>query len=405
MKKIIACFGLLTIVLTVLAGAFGIRQIHQVYEDEIRHTLNLSGAVLAEYPEAEESIIEAIHDEELLHFQAGLDALSRYGYDEEQSIRENPSWQSFIRMYLTGLAAFLFLALLLECAFFLCIRKRQARQEEALLSVLDRYFSGDYHAIENRDGQLKLIPPHMAEILSRLGANLSDKTAELSEERDNTKALVTDISHQLKTPVSALKTCFSMYLEADTPKEQQEFLERCQMQMEKLASLIASLIQISRLETSLITLQKETVHLKSLLTDAVSAVYYKAAQKQINIDACEFEDMTLLLDRKWTTEALVNLLDNAVKYTPAKGSIQLRVQPMFSFVRIELEDSGIGISKEEQNQIFRRFYRGSRREVRQTEGTGVGLYLTRKILEEQGGTVTVRPASVQGSIFTVQLPL
>lgn len=244
MKKILASFALLTTVLTISLGLFGIQLIHRVYDNEIHHTLNLAGALLREYPDAEGTIMEAIHDEDLLTYQEGLDVLSHYGYDGEQSIREDPSWLNFIRIYLSGLAAFLFLALLLEWAFFWRLRRRQRRQEEELLTILDRYFSGDYHAIENKEG-MEALDSRMAEILTRLGSNLEEKTAELAEERDNTKTLVTDISHQLKTPVSALKTCFSMYLESDTLEEQQEFLERCQQQMDKLEALIASLIQCS----------------------------------------------------------------------------------------------------------------------------------------------------------------
>lgn len=405
MKKTMAGLTLLTIVLTVFLGVFGLGLIRRVYTQEIRRTINLSGAVLEEYPQAEDIIIRSIHDEDMSTYPAGQDILSHYGYDEEQSIRENSSWQRFIKIYLGSLAGFLLLSLLLEWSFFLRAHKKRRRQEEKILSVLDRYFSEDYSFTADAGQQQALDNPHMADILVRIGANLQDKTDALAEERDHTKTLVTDISHQLKTPISALKTCFSMYLEADTAEEQKEFLERCQLQMDKLESLTASLIQISRLETSLITLQKEPVFLRELLTQAVNAVYHRAAQKEIFISTCDFEDLTLNLDRKWTTEAFVNLLDNAVKYTPPGGEIRLRVQPLFTFVRIELEDNGIGIPKEEQNHIFRRFYRGSRKEVRKADGSGVGLYLTRKILEEQGGTVTVRPAPVQGSIFVVQLPL
>lgn len=405
MKKTFAGFALLTVILTVFLGFFSVLFIDRAYLQEIRHTLNLAGAVLEEYPEAEQTIITALWDDALTAEPQGREILAHYGYNTTQKVRENPVWQMQINIYLTGLSVFLMLSLLLGGACFFGAARRQRKQEEALLSVLDRYFSGDYQFLSDPEQQQKLGNPFMADILIRLGSNLREKTTRLAQERDNTKTLVTDISHQLKTPISALKTCFSMYLEADTPEEKQEFLERSQFQMDKLESLTASLIQISRLETSLITLQKEPIHLTELLSEAVSAVYHRASQKQISIDTMEFQDLLLSLDRKWTTEVFVNLLDNAIKYTPAGGQIQLRVQPMFSFVRVELQDNGIGIPKEEQNQIFKRFYRGTRKEVRQTDGSGVGLYLTRKILEEQGGTVTVHSAPQQGSVFVVQLPL
>lgn len=287
----------LTVAFTILLGIFGLQVMYRVYEKEIRHTLNLAGAILEEYPEGEQTIMKSLQDTDLTTYQTGREILSHYGYDEEQNIRENSSWQRLVKIYLGGLAGFFILALSLEGAFFFCFYKRQHRQEEALFAVLDQYFSENYDFTINTEQQRLLDNPHMTDILIRLGTNLREKTEALAEERDNTKTLVTDISHQLKTPISALKTCFTMYLEADTPEEQQEFLERSQMQMDKLESLTDSLIQISRLETSLITLQREPVRLKELLTGAVNAIYHRAAMKQISIDTYDFEDMTLNLDQ------------------------------------------------------------------------------------------------------------
>lgn len=405
MKKFFSGFAILTIFFTLFLGFFGIRSIRAAYRQEIRSVTNLAGAVLSEYPESKQTVLSAIQDNSLTTWQEGYDILTRYGYDDERNVNENAFYQQSFHSYMTVLIIFLLLMLGLERCFFLGIAKKQKRQEATLLEIVDHYFSENYQFISDSTLQEKLGNPVLTELLIRLGENLQQKTEYLSEERDNTKTLVTDISHQLKTPVSALKTCFSMYLEADTPEEKEEFLNRSQLQMDKLEALISSLIQISRLETSLITLNQEPVTLTDLLLGAVNSIYHKASAKEISIETDDFDDMALKLDRKWTTEALVNILDNAVKYSPVGSCILIRVQPLFSFVRIEFEDEGIGISPEERNHIFHRFYRGSKEEVRKTEGTGVGLYLTRKILEDQGGTVTVHPAARHGSIFVVQLPL
>lgn len=404
MKKLFSGFMILTIALTLFLGFFGIRSIDAAYRQEIRNVTNLAGAVLSEYPESKQTVLSAIQDNSFTTYQEGCDILIRYGYDEERKVNENIFYQRFSRTYMMTLMVFLLLMLGLGGCFFLSISRKQKHQETALLEIVDHYFSENYQFISHVSLQDKLDNPVLTELLIRLGENLQQKTEYLSKERDNTKTLVTDISHQLKTPISALKTCFSMYLEADTPEEKAEFLNRSQLQMDKLEALISSLIQISRLETSLITLNQESVTLTELLLGAVNSIYHKASAKEISIETDDFDDMTLKLDRKWTTEALVNILDNAVKYSSPGSCIRIRVQSLISFVRIELEDEGIGILPEERNQIFHRFYRNSKEEVRQTEGSGVGLYLTRKILEDQGGTVTVHPAPGQGSVFVVQLP-
>ena len=94
-----------------------------------------------------------------------------------------------------------------------------------------------------------------------------------------------------------------------------------------------------------------------------------------------------------------------IKYSPEGSVITIRAEKLFSFVRVEIEDRGIGIPKEERNRIFSRFYRGSSDAVKEQDGSGVGLYLTRRILEDQGGTVSVRSESGEGSTFIIQLPL
>lgn len=407
MKKIITGFSVLTIAAALILGICGIRSIKNIYYQEIRSVTNLAGAVLQNHPDADtrQTILDAIQDDSLKTFGDGQAFLSRYGYDTERKIEENPFYRQSIRFCITELLLFLLLIFSTEGYLLWTVSRRQKQQENELQTIAEQYFSEDYQFIENLKLQDRLESPVITELLIRLGENLRGKTQYLSEERDSTKTLVTDISHQLKTPISALKTCFSLYLEAETPEEKSEFLARSRLQMDKLETLVCTLIQISRLETSLITLQKEPVTLTELLVGAVDAIYHKAAQKEISVETTDFEDIPLHLDRKWTIEALVNLLDNAVKYSPYGSRIQIRVQPLFSFVRIELEDEGIGIPASERNYIFRRFYRGTDEAIRREEGGGVGLYLTRKILEEQGGTVTVHPALEKGSVFVVQLPL
>lgn len=109
-------------------------------------------------------------------------------------------------------------------------------------------------------------------------------------------------------------------------------------------------------------------------------------------------------DPHWTREAIANVLENAVKYSPADSCIQIRLMRRTSFLRIDIEDQGIGIDSREYSKIFQRFYRGSALQVKEADGSGVGLYLTRTILEAQGGSISVSSGK-RGSIFTVQLSL
>lgn len=226
----------------------------------------------------------------------------------------------------------------------------------------------------------------------------------MKREETETKSLVTDISHQLKTPLASLKMCYEIAGTSDfTPEEQQSFLMQGLNEVKKLENLTQTLINLSRLEARMIQIAPVSTSLKKTILAAVNGVYMKAFDKNIVISLNHFEDEDILHDPRWTQEALLNVLDNAVKYSQEDTSIEIRVIPMMSYYLIEVEDEGRGISKEEMNEIFKRFYRGTCKEVQESEGSGVGLYLSRKILEEQGGSIRVKKGRT-GSVFIIALP-
>ena len=217
-------------------------------------------------------------------------------------------------------------------------------------------------------------------------------------EKEKLKALIGDISHQTKTPIA------NILLYTQLLKEQPgntDCLEALEGQTKKLQSLIDALVKTSRLETGVIALYPEPGELGSVMTSAVSQLRPKAEEKGVRI-ALEHGEANAVFDPKWTEEALYNLLDNAVKYTPSGGRVSVTavVYPMFSAVLVQ--DTGPGIAEEEQPKIFQRFYRGTA--YREQEGVGIGLYLVRQIAEGQGGFVKVRSQPGQGSTFSLYLP-
>lgn len=407
MRKKTVVFAISFLVMTVIYAVLGMFIIRGAYANEIHTVQNLAGAVITQYPETENVFAEALGDMERKSADAGAAMLIHYGYDEHEKIRENPSYVYVIISFFGILTAFY----LLTCLYvYLCFNqadRRKTEQEERILSILEDCFSENYHFIEDEKLLHELQNPLFSDVLVKIGKKLRLKTERIEEEHDMIKALVTDISHQLKTPISALKACFFMCMEAEEEAEKEEFSERCRMQIDKMEIFMDTLINISRLETQMITLCPEKESIANILTDSVNAVYMKALEKQITIESFFEEEGALWVyaDRKWTVEAIANILDNAVKYSPSGSGIQIRIQALYNYVRIEIEDNGIGIPQNEWNHIFRRFYRGSNDIVRKTEGAGVGLYLSRKILEDEGGSVFVREAKEQGSVFVVQLPV
>ncbi len=249
------------------------------------------------------------------------------------------------------------------------------------------------------------IRSQLQEQMERVGHAVEVYKKQLEDEKENTKSMITDISHQLKTPVSALRLSLELLGDEQiTEEEKREFLERGKQEVEKLNHLMGTLVNLSRLEADMIRLEPRKASLKETLIRGVNGIYLKAEEKQIEMEMKEFSDMELLHDPRWTAEAISNVLDNAVKYSPAKSAIRIRVEPMVSYVLIEVEDEGIGIEKSEYPNIFKRFYRGKRPEAEAQEGAGVGLYLVRKIFEEQGGNVCALPAHGKGTVIRMMLP-
>ena len=224
--------------------------------------------------------------------------------------------------------------------------------------------------------------------LLKLRSILIKQNKLLDHEKQQIKALISDISHQIKTPVASANT-FVQLLNDDTlsEEERKEYITILQLSLEELTFLVNSLVKMSRLESGIIVLKPQKNSLNDIILQAVKSVYSKAKAKNITIMFdCE-QDYTLHLDFNWTAEAITNVLDNAVKYTQNGGTVRLNMIEYASYLRLDITDNGIGIPEEEQAQIFNRFYRG--KYSAGVDGVGIGLYLTRDIMSKQKGYIKV----------------
>lgn len=236
--------------------------------------------------------------------------------------------------------------------------------------------------------------------LSRLYDALRVAEANAEDEKRIMQGMVADLSHQIKTPVANIKMDLELLaIRQMTPDKQQEFLERTRHQADKMDFLIQSIIKMSRLESGAIQISPSKADLAQTLVNSLISVSAAAEQKAIDISVDCPQPCFVQHDPKWTEEAIFNLLDNAVKYIPARGNIKVWVEVRESGTYLTISDTGIGIPEELQGAIFSKFFRAPN--VHNMPGAGVGLYLTRQIMEAQGGYVTVS-SSNQGSTFTIQ---
>ena len=235
--------------------------------------------------------------------------------------------------------------------------------------------------------------------------NVMQKTRHTAEgEKEELQSLVSDISHQTKTPIANLKLLNDTMLTRPlTEEKRKEFLQATGTQLDKLDFLIQGMVKTSRLETGVITLEKQDAVIGDTLVSAINGVLAPMEQKEISLSVYCPSDLTISHDSRWTSEALFNILDNAVKYTSAGGSIQVRVRDWEMYLRIDVTDTGRGIPEHSQGTIFKRFYRDEA--VHDIDGVGIGLYLAREIITMQGGYITVESKVGEGSTFSVFLPI
>ena len=298
-------------------------------------------------------------------------------------------------------------ALLTACALVwmflltLFFAERLSQFTSNLCQTMDNMISGG--EAPERAADRDTIFARISHRLSQLYRIMQENRRKVDEERQELQMLVSDISHQVKTPVSNLKMVTDTLLARPvTEQERRDFLQGIRSQTDKLEFLFQALVKTSRLETGVIRLEKKDGPLIDTLAQAMSGIVYGAEKKDISVTVQCPDDLRLSHDSRWTAEALFNLLDNAVKYTPAGGKISVSVEQWEMYVKLDVTDTGKGVSESNQAAIFRRFYREE--EVHDKPGVGIGLYLAREIVTRQGGYIRVTSEIGRGATFSVFLP-
>ena len=274
-------------------------------------------------------------------------------------------------------------------------RKTYRRIDELLDCVLNQEIildsdvkEGEYSALVSKIKQIQEV--------------LENHARSAETEKEQVKSLVSNMSHQLKTPLANLSLHAEILGKSELSKEQKnEFFSKMQRQIEKLNWMVESLSKMVKLEQNLDDFEIKNTKIRQTILEAVDTVYEKLEKKDIQLDMESFENRFLYHNRKWTVEVFVNLLENAIKYTEKGGFISIRVKSYELYTEIQISDNGRGIRQEELTDIFKRFYRSP--EVENMEGSGIGLYLCNLILEKEKGYITAISEYGKGSCFSVFL--
>ncbi len=239
--------------------------------------------------------------------------------------------------------------------------------------------------------------------LYKLSEVVKGKSDKVNHAKVEIEQMVSDITHQVKTPISNIRMYSDTIINNDLSKEQEkEFLNVISNQVDKLEFLMDSLTKMSKLETNMIVLNKESSKFMECIEKAKEQVRPLAENKNIEIEIIG-ENCIIQYDKKWTLEAICNILENAIKYTNQNGKIRIHLEKLESFLKIDIIDNGIGIDQENISNIFKRFFR--ERKVHNINGVGIGLYLSKNIIENQNGYIKVKSKVNKGTTFSVFLPL
>ena len=276
-------------------------------------------------------------------------------------------------------------------------RRRTARLLARLDEMLAAAMDGSFTEQRFDESRLSALESRLAQYLAASSVSAQN----LQAQKDQISALVSDISHQTRTPVANLQLYAQLLAEQPLGPEGRACAEAIETQAQKLQSLIEALVKTSRLESGVLALHPAPGELAPMVERAAAQYAPKAAARGLSLTMGPIAG-SAVFDPKWTEEALCNLLDNAVKYTPAGGAVTVSVQAYELFAAVRVRDTGPGIPEEEQAKIFGRFYRAPA--AYQAEGVGIGLYLARQMAAGQGGYLKVESVPGAGSTFSLYLP-
>ena len=399
----------------------------KITEDRYKHDAAVVGYLLEKYPQDREIIVKSVIGDNNKYIESGANTLAKYGYTSKTSDLIDKSENKVKMMiiffvFLFAVFSIIILVIAIKAmGYVLKIFEAMYSKMKNIFNTVDNIKHSntlnkndnktdnalqERESIENDSVDLNKYNENLLckinMISEKAERNMRINMRKIENEKENVKSLVTDISHQLKTPLANVELYNTLLAEEGISDEERlEFLETEGIAIEKLKMLIDSLINISRLEADMISIDKKEENLKECIESAISSVKADAAKKNITIKNEIKEDCILAIDRKWTTEAIFNLLDNAVKYTAPNGKINLSLDNGINYFALNIEDNGIGIDTDEYNDIFKRFYRSRNDIVQNEKGSGVGLYLVRKIMNLQDGNVMVSSEKGKGSTFTL----
>lgn len=382
------CFSLLSFFFT--------RYEYKQYKESVnRYVYSMIAILKKEYPNiTEEEIISIVNQKEQGNY---LETFKKYGIKEEDSILYKMEENYQIHLYLS--LSFTILLTLIFFVFFFVYFYKKERTIREITNYMKEINQRNYTLgiCDNGEGELSILRNEVY----KTTLMLREESENLRNEKIALKDSISDISHQLKTPLTSILIMLDNIL--DNPKMEEstknDFIKNVQHQVENIHFLIVSLLKISRLDVDVVEFKKENIFVEKLMQNTIENVSVLKEDKHINILVTGDTKITFVGDYHWELEALTNILKNAIEHSKENGIVKIEVVENPMYTKISIKDEGIGMSKKDLQNIFKRFYKG---EESSNDSIGIGLSLAKKIIEKDNGLIKVDSKKGIGTVFEIR---
>lgn len=287
--------------------------------------------------------------------------------------------------------------LLIGCSFI--YTRWRYREIEKLSQYLRKISAGDYalDVRDNREGELSILKNEIYKVTLML----SEQGSILQEDKVRLTNAVSDISHQLKTPITSMTVMADLLSDDDLPLEKRkEFVHNIQVQLERIEWLVSSLLKLAKIDAGAVIFKKDLVNVEELIQKALKPILIPLDIKAQTVSVTGKSQVTFKGDLNWSVEALINILKNCVEHTGIGGTITISYGENALFTEIVIADNGKGIMKEDLPYIFKRFYKGK---TGNEESAGIGLAMAHSIITSQNGSIDVQSKVGKGTTFHIKM--
>ncbi|WP_425533877.1 sensor histidine kinase [Terrisporobacter petrolearius] len=397
MKSFIRRFSVLFLVAIIMCSGVTLINLRIIKEKVVENNQAIIGNILSKRPELEEDIIDIItqgNSKDNVDF--GEKILSKYNYNNNISLNNEPIINESIRYIFNINWMFLCIILILFIILALSYFKKIYEDIKDMTDYVYNSSEGRRFEMKNRnqDGQIGLLKTELIKMTNIL----KEKVELLNNEKIFLNNTISDISHQLKTPMTSLVILNDLMYE-DLPKQTKiEFLDKIKSQLNRMEWLVKSMLKLSKVEAKVIDFEKKEVKINELIKRSVAPSLIPMEIKNIELSISGDDNTSYIGDINWSSEAFVNIIKNCIEHTPQGGKINISYDENPIYCEVVIKDSGEGIDKKDLPHVFKRFYKGK---ASKEDSVGIGLAMSKSIIESQNGDIYVNSEKNEGTEFHI----